>query len=637
MRAQYGLGSKKKSKHWLIYLLFMAALAIGSLSYATQTVAAAYGFHPALGAPLFANVYWPWKIFIWSQLIADSHGIISETTKRAQLIFVLPQMLYLLLWAIFGRKPKGKKDVHGTAAWAGEKEIEKAGLLEGEGVYVGGWVHKFGELKYLRHNGPEHVMAFAPTRSGKGVGLVLPTLLSWPGSTIVLDIKGENWALSSGWRKSVGHTVFKFDPTDTTGTTARYNPLEEIRIGPRAIPDAQNIVTMIVDPDGKGLKDYWNKAAFSFLAGVVLHCITRTLAEEGRFATLTDLSFMMADENQEANELLVEMMEADQDETIRQHYPDIEMEYAKAIRKFIAASAREMRNKAGTELSGVLSTAVANLALYRDPVVAKATSSCDFHVKDLMNGDTPVSLYLVIPPSDVDRLQPLMRLFMNVILRRLTEGMDFEGGRAVAGYNHRLLLMFDEFRVLGKLDIFERALAFMGGYGIKAYIIVQDIAQLHSIYGKEESIMSNCHIRVAYAPNKLETAKELSGMTGQTTVLQKKVSLSGNRSGHLNRANVNISETARPLLTVDECQRLPGPKKNSTGDIIEAGDMLIFPSGFSPIYGRQILYFIDPEFSRRSRIEAPLKSDSLATETIAPAPERSQAIDTEAAYEEHFE
>lgn len=613
MQNIYGLGEKKKnSKLGLYYLFFLIIISFLAMSYATQQTAELYGYNKALGNTVYKQFYWPWMIFTWLQQL-ESNKYLDEVISTSQALFIIPQFLILLMIKLFFLKPKAVEDIHGTAHWADKKAIKQAGLLEGAGVYVGGWQNK-NDLTYLRHNGPEHIIAFAPTRSGKGVGLVLPTLLSWDESSIILDIKGENYALTSGWRKAQGHKILKFEPTDHTGNSAKFNPLAEIRLsGHHAIPDAQNIATMIVDPEGKGLKDYWNKAAFSFFSGAILHCMIVCMLNENRKATLNDLSLMLADENRDIGELFDEMLTTEYDELLHSLFGSaIEESSAIAVKKFIAASAREMLNKAGPELSGVVSTAVANMSLYRDPIVNLATSECDFTIADLMNSESPVSLYIVIRPSDIDRLRPLVRLILNIVLRRLTEEMSFSDGAVKTNYKHRLLLMLDEFTSIGKMEIFERALAFMAGYGIKAYIIVQDLTQLQSAYGKEESIMSNCHIRIAYAPNKIETAGTLSRMAGEATVIQKKTSLSGKRSGNLSRANISISEIKRPLLTPDECMRLPGPEKDRNGQITKAGDMLIFPAGFAPIYGKQILFFRDPEFLKRSRIPAPAKSDSFA-------------------------
>ncbi|MEG6502662.1 MULTISPECIES: type IV secretory system conjugative DNA transfer family protein [unclassified Desulfovibrio] len=264
-----------------------------------------------------------------------------------------------------------------------------------------------------------------------------------------------------------------------------------------------------------------------------------------------------------------------------------------------------MTNKAENEASGVVSTALTNLALYRDPVVALNTGHCDFRIDDLMNHEKPVNLYLVISPADIDRMRPLLRLMVDMIVRRICAKMEFADGSSKASYKHRLLLLLDEFTSLGKLPIMEKALAYIAGYGGKVYIIVQDITQLNAVYGKENALMANCHVRIAYAPNTIETAKTLSDMTGKTTVVEEKVSLSGSRTGHMKNASVNVTETARPLLTPDECMRLPGPEKDSQGRVIKPSDMLVFTAGQSPIYGRQILYFFDPVFSSRSKVPVP--------------------------------
>jgi type IV secretion system protein VirD4 len=162
--------------------------------------------------------------------------------------------------------------------------------------------------------------------------------------------------------------------------------------------------------------------------------------------------------------------------------------------------------------------------------------------------------------------------------------------------------MLDEFTAIGKLEIFERALAFMAGYGLKAFVVVQDIAQLHQAYGRDESVMSNCHVRIAFAPNRIETAKLLSDMTGKTTVVQKQRSRSG-RLGQLGSVSDSLRETGRPLLTPDECMRLRGIEKH--GRKIVPGEALIFSAGSPPIRGLQLLYFQDKELARRAAIPAP--------------------------------
>ena len=193
-------------------------------------------------------------------------------------------------------------------------------------------------------------MVFAPTRSGKGVGLILPTLLAWEGSSIVLDIKGENWALTAGWRKSQEQTVLRFDPSDASGASAGFNPLEELRLDTlMAIPDVQNMAAMLVDPNGKGLEDHWSKAAFAMLGGAILHCCIMIQHSQKRPANLYDLSCMLADESRTIQDLFKEMVERPHAELLKAVFP--EGEGGDKAHTFIASSAREMLNKAENDTS----------------------------------------------------------------------------------------------------------------------------------------------------------------------------------------------------------------------------------------------------------------------------------------------
>jgi type IV secretion system protein VirD4 len=278
----------------------------------------------------------------------------------------------------------------------------------------------------------------------------------------------------------------------------------------------------------------------------------------------------------------------------------------------VAAAARDMLNRPEQERGSVLSSAMSYLSIYRDPLVRKNTARCDFRIRDLMDHQHPVSLYLVVRPADKDRLKPVMRLLINQIVRVLVrDELKFKNGNQVAAHAHRLLLMLDEFPSFGRLEVFQEALAYIAGYGIKAYLIMQDISQLYGAYGQDESILSNCHVRVAFAPNKVETAEWLSKMTGQTTVTVEEISTSGARFGAvLQNVSRSYQTVSRPLLTPDECMRLQGPVKDGHGQIQEPGDLLIFAAGHAPIYGTQMLYFTDPVFSQRAKAKAPT-TDSL--------------------------
>jgi type IV secretion system protein VirD4 len=272
-----------------------------------------------------------------------------------------------------------------------------------------------------------------------------------------------------------------------------------------------------------------------------------------------------------------------------------------------------MLSRAEAEASSVLSSTIKSLELYIDPIIARNTSRSGFRLKDLMDYDTPVSLYLVLNPASLRRIRPLVRLFLTQMIYALMPEMEFRGGEMKAPYKNRLLLLLDEFPSIGRMNIIQDAIAYFGGWNIKAYLITQDLAQLYDAYGKDNSIIGNCHIQIAYAPNKVETAKYLSEQTGITTVVIKNESESFSGTGPFAKKTINRQQQVqqRPLLTPDECMRLPGAKKDSSLMITEAGDMLVFSAGFPVVYGKQILYFQDPVFSERAKIDAPKQSDVL--------------------------
>lgn len=575
---------------------------IGALSAATQYFAHAFQYAEILGAN-FHHVYPPWSILRWAEQWYGSH---SEAFIRAGSLGTAVAAAGLIGLAVAkmlaANSAKANVYLHGSARWADRRDIEAAGLLgANDGVYVGAWLDPKGTLHYLRHHGPEHVLTYAPTRSGKGVGLVVPTLLSWPHSAIITDLKGELWALTAGWRqRHAKNRVLRFEPAALQGSVC-WNPLDEIRLGTEyEVGDVQNLATLLVDPDGKGLESHWQKTAQALLVGVILHALYRG-RNEGSPATLSSVDALLADPQRDVAALWTEMAE----------YGHLQGENHPVV----GQAARDMLDRPEEEAGSVLSTAKSYLSLYRDPVVARNVGTSEFRIRDLMHHADPVSLYIVTQPNDKARLRPLVRILVNMIVRLLADKMEFEQGRPKASYRHRLLGMLDEFPSLGKLAILQESLAFLAGYGIKFYLICQDINQLKSRetgYGPDETITSNCHVQNAYPPNRVETAEHLSKLTGQTTVIKAQITTSGRRtSAVLSQVSHTLQEVQRPLLTVDECLRMPGPRKDADGNIETAGDMVVYVAGFPAIYGRQMLYFQDPVFQARAAVPPPAISDKL--------------------------
>ena len=517
-------------------------------------------------------VYRPWSLFPWWYHF-DAYA--PEVFRKAGALAAISGFLGCA-WAIGGSlwraRQSGKITTYGSARWAARRETHVAGLHDDSGVFLGK-----SRGNYLRHDGPEHVMAFAPTRSGKGVGLVIPTLLSWTGSAVIHDIKGENWQLTAGWRSRFSHCLL-FNPTDPH--SAKYNPLLEVRRGAYEVRDAQNIADILVDPEGAlERRNHWEKTSHALLVGAILHIL---YAEEDK--TLARVATFLSDPQRSFVATLRRMMSTNHLGT--RDNPQ--------VHPVVASAARELLNKSDNERSGVLSTAMSFLGLYRDPTVAQVTSACDWRIADLIDGERPCSLYLVIPPSDISRTKSLIRLVLNQIGRRLIEKLETEqDGRR----KHQLLMMLDEFPALGRLDFFETALAFMAGYGIRAFLIAQSLNQISKAYGENNAILDNCHVRVCFSTNDERTAKRVSDALGTATEQRAMRNYAGHRlAPWLAHVMVSRQETARPLLTPGEIMQLP------------PSDEIVMVSGLAPIRAKKLRYYKDSNFTARV-LPPPLLTD----------------------------
>jgi type IV secretion system protein VirD4 len=567
-------------------ILLVCTTVLAFLWSATEWTAWQLAFQPQLGQPWFTLLGWPAyqpPAFFWWWFAYDAYaheifvtgGFIAGAGGGAAFIVAVAM-------SVWRAREVKKVTTYGSARWAEAREIQKAGLLHPDGVLLGRW-----HGAYLRHHGPEHVLCFAPTRSGKGVGLVVPTLLTWPGSAIVHDIKGENWGLTGGWRARFGR-VLLFDPTNAK--SAAYNPLLEVRRGEWEVRDVQNIADVLVDPEGALEKrNHWEKTSHSLLVGTILHIL---YAEKDK--TLAGVANFLSDPKRPIETTLRAMMTT----------PHLGR---KSVHPVVASAARELLNKSENERSGVLSTAMSFLGLYRDPVVATVTRCCDWRIRDLVEAERPVTLYLVVPPSDISRTKPLIRLILNQIGRRLTEELDSKRRR------HRLLLMLDEFPALGRLDFFESALAFIAGYGLKSFLIAQSLNQIEKAYGQNNSILDNCHVRVSFATNDERTAKRVSDALGTATELRAMKNYAGSRlSPWLGHLMISRQETARPLLTPGEVMQLP------------PDDELVLVSGCAPIRAKKARYFEDPEMNARILPPPALTGDrSPSPEESPPTPQSS--------------
>ncbi len=570
-----------------IIVVFLIVLA--GVWGATQWTAAALAYQPELGPPWFVAfdqpIYLP-PAFFWWWFSFDAYA--PEIFRTGSFIAAsggFASIAVAIAMSVWRARELKNAETYGSARWASEREVRGAGLLGSDGVVLG----KLGR-DYLRHHGPEHVLCFAPTRSGKGVGLVIPSLLTWPDSAIVHDIKGENWQLTAGFRARHGR-VLLFDPTNAE--SAAYNPLLEVRRGQWEVRDVQNVADVLVDPEGSlERRNHWEKTSHSLLVGAILHVL---YAEPDK--TLAGVASFLSDPSRTIEQTLAAMMATP-------HLGE------GGVHPVVASAARELLNKSDNESSGVLSTAMSFLGLYRDPVVAQVTRACQWRIADLVEGERPATLYLVVPPSDISRTKPLIRLILNQIGRRLTEELTPKASR------HRVLLMLDEFPALGRLDFFESALAFMAGYGLKSFLIAQSLNQIEKAYGPNNAILDNCHVRVSFATNDERTAKRVSDALGTATEMRAMKNYAGHRlSPWLGHLMVSRQETGRQLLTPGEVMQLP------------PDDEIVMIAGVAPIRAKKARYFEDRRFAERivdapAPAPVPIRPDDWTGKKVAVDPEQ---------------
>lgn len=680
---------------------------------ATQKIAAYCEYDPMLGGSVIAHVYAPWKWFVW---YGKFHQYIPDAFRSSLIPIILGGVFTMGLMVIL--RPPEIRDSHGSAHWAEYDDLKKMELFSKNGVVVGLYddklfngffIKKCGELLhwlnskktetgsafytklykavfdfyvhlphyYLHDNSNKHLAVVAPTRSGKGVGLIIPTLLGgWTESCIVNDIKSENWGVTAGYRKKMGHTVIKFEPTATDGSTARWNPLNEIAIGAESeVSASQNLAFVIVDYEGKGKLDFWGASAAVVIQAVILHLKYAHFADPENYPFEPNLytvaAFLKANVvpvfDDDGNPKMVQAVDEDgnlltdnignpiyTDEqevsvedfiaTLQQlidfeHIPDTGLrikewdtqkcEYVERIltpkdmqelypfetslrhmpntHPIVFKCFQEIIKKPPNECGSIISTANTALKEYLDPVLAKNTSISDFCIDDLMNYKTPVSLYLVTPPSDLLRLAPIFRLFFEMMVRHHAKKIgDYVGGQAVTLYKHKCLFLMDEFSSLGNLQSFAATLSYIAGYGMKVFLICQGIPQINAIYGKDNQILMNCHLQIFYAPNDNDSGKYAESLLGNETRVNKSISDSG---GFFGKRSYSYSEAARALMTADEIKRL------GEQEIISA-------SGFPPVKTDKVKYY-ENGFFRSKLMDAPFVSDIIRPN---PYPQRDKRI-----------
>ncbi|MFN3585803.1 type IV secretory system conjugative DNA transfer family protein [Phenylobacterium sp.] len=461
------------------------------------------------------------------------------------------------LAAAVGVASQIRRPLHGAARWASEAEVRRAGLRARNGIVLG---RKGGRL--LTFGGQEHVMLYAPTRTGKGVGVVIPNLLTWPDSVVVLDVKRENWEATAGFRAAHGQAVHLFDPLDPEGRTSRYNPLGHIdRTDPVAILDELQRIAAMLFPHPPNADPFWAESARTGFVGVGAYLAEtpeRPLTFGGIYAELS-----AGDPRARFPALIARR---------REDGRPLSGGCVQALTDFTSSSENTF--------ASVRQSLTAKLNLWLNPRVCAATAASDFDLSVLRSRRT--SIYLAASPDNLIRLAPLYALlFQQLVDLSCRERPD------PRRHPLQLLVLLDEFARLGHAEVLAKAFAYVAGYGLRLLPVLQSPAQLRAEYGADvtEEILANCAVEIAFAPKELRLARELSERLGDTTVR----SPSRSRPTGLSRGQRSVSESEqrRALLLPQELSQMP-PE-----------DLIVLKAGLPPIRGRKLRYYAEPAFRRR--------------------------------------
>ena len=462
------------------------------------------------------------------------------------------------------------RPLHGAARFATRREITAAGLFGDQGIILG----EYGN-RYLMLDGQQGVALAAPPRSGKGVGVVIPNLLNWPGSVIVTDIKKENWTITAGYRRARGHEVYLWDPLAPDGRTARTNMFTYVPSTPDGRIDGVQKIADRLYPEVPGIDPFWIASARSLFVGISLYLLEtpslpKTIGEVRRQGMASD------------------------DEGFARHWRRIIEGRSTGRYPLSAECVRalyDVIDLAPVTASSIRKTFTSRLDLWANPMLDRATSGDDFDLRDLRK--RPMSIYVGVNPDDLHRLRPLLALFFQQAIGLQTMQLPEHNPEL----KYQVLMLLDEFAALGRIPVIAEAVAFLPGYNVRVVPVFQSFSQLRDVYGPNaaQTIMKALAARIVFAPKDSEDAKDLSEELGYVTVKARSLSKPrfaqlGRKSGH-HGGNITISDQRRALLLPQECKEIGTDRA------------IVFYEGLRPILAKKVRYYDDPRF--RSRLLPP--------------------------------
>lgn len=531
-------------------------------------------------------------IFKYKAAFGDIPAVARAIKISLYTALIPPVFLNVIIVAAILAKPK--RELHGSARFATALEIRKAGFLQTPSqekklkakfpseppVIIG--KHKD---KFLQFWGNEFISIGAPTRSGKGVSIVIPNLLTYPDSVVVLDIKMENWDLTAGYRAKF-QKVFRFSPSSPDGKSHRYNPLDYIRRDEMyRMSDTQNIANIFYPANtGNSTSDFFNNQAQRLFTGLVLYMIET----EERPCTLAEL-IQLAEPPKPLNEWIVETIEAR-----RKAKRALSVECIQALMSYAGNPAENTRG-------GIDATLKDSLGIFTDPMVACATSCSDFRLDEVRKEKQ--AIYIGIQPNELARFSRLMNVMISQLIDLNTRTLP-EKDKTL---KYQCLVLLDEFTSLGCVEIIQKSIAYIAGYNIRLMPIFQSKSQVQDAYGRDgaTAIFSNVACQIEFTPTEQEQAEEISKMLGTQTVKGKSTSRNRGKGGG---GSVSTSDQSRALMLPQELKEL--------GE----DEQLIFFRRTKPIRCTKAFYYSNPKVfgSRMKQLSRPAEGLPIPTKNQPP-------------------
>lgn len=541
-----------------VFILLGIAIVIIGIPWASGvTFLHVNGADPALAGPFSIIEYW--KLY--------AHSSEKFVRVSVQLCAIGPWALLagFIGWAVIAKQ---NRPLHGAARFANTAEIRKAGLLDPKGgldktILVG---KKNG--RYLTYGGYQFVILAAPTRSGKGVGIVVPNCLNYSDSLVVLDIKGENFDITSGFRAKHGQKVYLFAPFDEAGVTHRYNPLEYISDDPaQRLGDIDAIGTALYSGGNQNDK-FWSENAKDLFRGLCLFVLERKDLPK----TFGEILRQASGKGKPLKEYIFEELKKAQDTG----HP-----FSNAC---IDCLNRVLSNSENT-LAGIVATFGTPLLFFQNPRVDLATSANDFDLREVRR--ERMSIYFKMPPNKLKEGSVLVNLFFDQLLNLNTRVLPSQDKTL----KHQCLVLLDEMTSIGKVAMIAQAVSYMAGYNMRLLTIIQNKSQLEDVYGKAGALtlLSNHALMVMYAPSPTvqSDAQEYSEMLGYETVKSR------SRTSSMQSSSTSTSDQRRALMLPQEIREL-----GQTREIVSLENC-------KPILCDKIRYYEDPDFTCRAHLPPP--------------------------------